>query len=460
MNDQQPLENIAPNRGTRAWRFAAAMLGPILALLCVIAFFAVADAVFADGTFWTFRNMRTVSVQTCVVAVAALGMTMVIVSGGIDLSAGTALALCATVLALGLREDVAFYCWQGDNFAGASRKLADAQDQLADASLKAAASPETASEKDALINIVAQRRETLLQIMVAKIETARRAEEKAASPALKKRRRAELQALEKKQVQLNDANFHLDDNRRWLSGVANAPATASLALLLGLLTGVLAGVVNGLLVSSLRVAPFIITLGAMTIYLGLGNLISGNVPVQPALDQIPHWLGDITRNSPDALWFGFPYGVWLVLVLAIGLALVLKYSVFGRHVFAIGSNEATARLCGIQISHVKIGVYGLSGLFLGVAGAYQFSRLSVGNPTSGLGLELRVIAAVVIGGASLNGGRGSVLGTLTGAAIMAVIASGCTQLGLENPIQDIILGGIIISAVTVDQIRQRRQEAS
>ncbi len=451
MNDQQPLENVAPNRGTRAWRFAAAMLGPILALLCVIAFFAVADAVFADGTFWTFRNMRTVSVQTCVVAVAALGMTMVIVSGGIDLSAGTALALCATVLALGLREDVAFYCWQGDNFAGASQKLADAQDQLADAA---------SSERDTLINIVAQRREALLQIVAAKIETARRAAEKAASPALKKRRQAELQALEKKQVQLNDANFHLDDNRRWLSGVANAPATAPLALLLGLLTGVLTGVINGLLVSSLRVAPFIITLGAMTIYLGLGNLISGNVPVQPALDQIPHWLADITRNSPDALWLGFPYGVWLLLVLAVGLAVVMKYSVFGRHVFAIGSNEATARLCGIKISRVKIGVYGLSGLFLGVAGAYQFSRLSVGNPTSGLGLELRVIAAVVIGGASLNGGRGSVLGTLTGAAIMAVIASGCTQLGLENPIQDIILGGIIISAVTVDQIRQRRQEAS
>jgi ribose transport system permease protein len=133
--------------------------------------------------------------------------------------------------------------------------------------------------------------------------------------------------------------------------------------------------------------------------------------------------------------------------------------VFGRHVFAVGSNEATARLCGINVPLVRIAVYTLSGFFVGIAGLYQFSRLTVGDPTSGTGKELPIIAAVVIGGGSLNGGRGSVLGTLTGALIMQVISSGCTSLRLPNPIQEIIIGGIIIAAVTIDQLRQRRQAA-
>jgi ribose/xylose/arabinose/galactoside ABC-type transport system permease subunit len=138
------------------------------------------------------------------------------------------------------------------------------------------------------------------------------------------------------------------------------------------------------------------------------------------------------------------------------LSLVLRYTVFGRHVFALGSNEQTARLCGLNVPALKVAVYTLSGLFVGLAGVYQFAKLKVGNPTSGLGMELKIIAAVVIGGASLSGGRGTVLGTLTGALLMQTIASGCTQLGLSNPVQDIILGIIIVAAVTVDQIRQRR----
>jgi ribose/xylose/arabinose/galactoside ABC-type transport system permease subunit len=156
---------------------------------------------------------------------------------------------------------------------------------------------------------------------------------------------------------------------------------------------------------------------------------------------------------------GLPSGVWLTLVMAAALAVVLRYTVFGRYVFALGSNEATARLCGINVRWNKIAIYTLGGLFVGIAGLYQFSRLTVGNPTSGAGLELKVIASVVIGGGSLNGGRGSVLGTLTGALIMSVITSGCTALGLTNPIQDMILGIIIVAAVTIDQLRQRKRAA-
>jgi ribose/xylose/arabinose/galactoside ABC-type transport system permease subunit len=151
--------------------------------------------------------------------------------------------------------------------------------------------------------------------------------------------------------------------------------------------------------------------------------------------------------------------VWLLLALAIVVAAVLRYTVFGRHVFAVGSNESTARLCGINVPLTRIAVYTIAGFFVGMAGLFQFSRLTVGDPTSGTGKELPIIEAVVIGGGSLSGGRGSILGTLTGALIMQVISSGCTALRQPNPIQEIIIGAIIVAAVTVDQFRQRRLAA-
>jgi ribose/xylose/arabinose/galactoside ABC-type transport system permease subunit len=191
-----------------------------------------------------------------------------------------------------------------------------------------------------------------------------------------------------------------------------------------------------------------------------------------AQNQVPEWLKAFTSTREKALWpsddwcpsamrsvtdwLQYPVGIWLGLLFAVVLAAVLRYTVFGRYVFALGSNEATARLCGVNVPLVRIVVYALGGLFVGLAGVYQFSRLSVGNPTGGGGLELRVIAAVVIGGGSLSGGRGSVLGTLAGAALMSVIASGCTQLGVPNPLQDVVLGVVIVAAVTLDQLRSRR----
>ncbi len=134
----------------------------------------------------------------------------------------------------------------------------------------------------------------------------------------------------------------------------------------------------------------------------------------------------------------------------------LRYTIFGRYVFALGSNESTARLCGINVPLVKIAVYTLAGLLIGIASICFFSRLNSGTPTSGTGMELKFIAAVVIGGGSLNGGRGTVLGTLAGTAIMGIIAGGCTLLGIQDPAQNILLGVIIIAAVSVDQLRQRR----
>jgi ribose transport system permease protein len=318
-------------------------IGPLAALMAVVLLFAVADWLVngEQARFWSMRSLRTVAVQTSTIAVAALGMTVIIIAGGIDLSVGTTLALAATVLALGLEQ-------------------------------------------------------------------------------------------------------------QWGVGLSIAACLA---------TGCLAGLINGLLTSLLKVVPFIITLGTMTAYLGLGKMLAKETSVRPASDLVPKWLPSLVTPLPKPLWLweplvpNFGWGVWLTLTLAILLAALLHLTVFGRHVFAIGSNPHAAQLCGIKVGRTKVLVYALAGLFTGTAGMYQFARISQGDPTSGLGLELKIIAAVVIGGGSLSGGRGSVVGTLTGAAIMLVIASGSTALGLHNPTQDIMIGVIIVAAVTLDQLR-------
>ncbi len=395
--------------GFRPWKLLNTTLGPLLALGLVILFFMVADNLQADGgTFSTVRNVQAIATQTATVAVAALGMTIIIIAGGIDLSAGTAIALCAVVLAWSLKADLPVVLVHGESEATARENLAQAgrQQEQIERKLSSAVDPPEALRSE---------------LAAAEKEVTRRTA-----------RLEEIQAV----------TPHL---RKW---------SAPLALIITLGVGAAAGFLNGLLVSSLRVIPFIVTLGTMQLYLGISKYMADETTVRPArATQVPPWISELLSLIQDASYFGLPLGVWLTLLLALILSGVLRYTVFGRYVFALGSNEATARLCGIHVSRNKIAVYTLAGLFVGMAGIYQFSRLSVGNPTSGIGLELRVIAAVVIGGGSLNGGRGSVLGTLTGAAIMTVITAGCTQLGLRNPVQDMILGIIIVAAVAFDQLR-------
>ena len=399
------------------WSLLGSTLGPFLALALVVGIFGVADhfekaSRNRDSTFLTSRNVRAIAAQTAVVAVAALGMTVVIISGGIDLSAGTAVALAATVLAWSLKEDVALLITQGDNVASAQEKVDSLKRELSQVKTRLESAP--ANEAQSL-----EQRRSELGSSITK------AEEKlerviAASPT-------------------------------W------TPWTPTIALLLAVATGCGCGLLNGLLISALRVGAFIVTLGTMTLFLGLAKMLANETTVRPVqATQVPEWLSSLLSIRNDNVVWGLPLGVWIVLGLALLLAGVLRYTVFGRYVFALGSNEATARLCGINVFRNKVLVYVLAGLFVGFAGVCLFARLSVGNPTSGTGLELKIIAAVVIGGGSLSGGRGSVLGTLTGAAIMEVISSGCTQLGLDNPVQDIILGVIIIAAVATDQARQRR----
>ena len=140
--------------------------------------------------------------------------------------------------------------------------------------------------------------------------------------------------------------------------------------------------------------------------------------------------------------------------------MLLHYTRFGRHVFAIGSNERMARLCGVPIDRTKVIVYTLNAALAGLAGVLQFSKLAVGDPTVAVGLELDVIAAVIIGGGSLLGGRGTIVGTAIGAAIMTVIQVGCSQLGLANWVQQIVTGGIIVVAVAIDRVRSAKMASA
>lgn len=432
------------------------LLGPVLALVCVVAFFAVADMIFADGTFASWRNLRTVIVQTCVVAVAALGMTIIIIAKGIDLSAGTALALCATTLAWGLREDVAYRSVHWTNFTNASQSLQEAQE--ARALLDKTGSAATDAQRDILDERVAQRRRALLAVARDKRDQLAATASSAAEGPDRRKARADLRVMEQRIAKIEDPAFQLRVDPTWLRGVPNSRWSAPLAVLIGVGTGLLAGFLNGLLTTRLRIVPFIVTLGTASIYLGLGNLLSGNVPIRPALDQVPNWISGIVSNRADALYFGFPLGVWVLVVLSVVVAFLLRLTVFGRHVFAIGSNEATARLCGINVTATRIAVYTLGGFFIGVAGLCYFGRLSTGNPTAGVGMELGIIAAVTIGGGSLSGGRGTVIGTLTGALTVAVIESGCNQLGLPDPIQLIVVGAAIVAAAAIDRWRQGGEE--
>jgi ribose transport system permease protein len=214
--------------------------------------------------------------------------------------------------------------------------------------------------------------------------------------------------------------------------------------------GAVCGAANGLLVTRLRVVPFIVTLGTMLLVRGAAKGLADERRIEAPIT----WLNDLLRTVRDGSGLLLPTGIWLTLVLAIVIALTLRYTRFGRHLVAIGSSERTARLCGVRINRTKIAVYTIAGACAALAGVMEFSKLSVGDPTVGVGLELDVIAAVIIGGGSLSGGKGSVVGTIAGAGIMAVIQIGCSQQGLPNWVQQIVTGSIIVGAVALDRWRQ------
>jgi len=229
------------------------------------------------------------------------------------------------------------------------------------------------------------------------------------------------------------------------------PGGALMAATGAVVVGALCGALNGLLVTQLRVAPFIVTLGTMLLVRGAAKGLSG----ERRLEAPATWLNDLLRTVQSGTGLLVPSGLWITAALAVVVACTLQYTRFGRHLFAIGSSERTARLCGVRITRAKIAVYTIAGALAALAGIMTFSKLSVGDPTVANGLELDVIAAVIIGGGSLLGGKGSVTGTIAGAAIMAIIQIGCSQQGLPNWVQQIVTGTIIVFAVWLDRWRQK-----
>ncbi len=342
--------------------------GPFLGLVLTILLFAwlTRDV----GTFMTAANWRTIGVQSIGVGIAALGMTMIMIAGGIDLSVGSVVAL-VTVFVVLLNS-------------GFEIPIPGVLVELTGGALS---------------------------------ETPR-------IPAL----------------------------------------PLALAMLGGVLLGGCCGLVNGLLVTRLRIVPFIVTLGTMKIFRGLAQWSAGNTTVYiDRKAKAPWFRGLMSTDSwlpePLSAWLGeigrLAPAVWVLFGLSILISLLLNRTLLGRHFYAVGSNEATAKLCGLNVPGTKLAVYGLGGLLTGIAGLSAFVYLDgAGDPTTAEGMELEVIAAVVIGGGSLRGGEGRVLGTLLGVLIIAVLENGCVHCGIPNAIQDVIVGAIIVAAVTLDRFRR------
>jgi ribose transport system permease protein len=226
----------------------------------------------------------------------------------------------------------------------------------------------------------------------------------------------------------------------------NYPVAAGVVT--GLAAGTACGFANGLMITTLRVSPFIVTLGTMGIYRGLALIISKGLPVQ----QIPDSFSFLAEGN----LLGVPFVLWILLVCAAATHVILQHTRLGRYAFSIGSNPEAAFYAGVPVRFHTTAVYALAGLLTGLAGMIESSRLMTGQPTSGQGYELTAIAAVVIGGGSLRGGEGSVLGTLIGAFIMGLLANGSDLLGVNPYWQQVVIGAVIIAAVALDEWRKRR----
>ncbi len=224
--------------------------------------------------------------------------------------------------------------------------------------------------------------------------------------------------------------------------------TVSGAILAGLLVGTVLGWFNGLVITRFKLPPFVATLGMLSIARGLTMLWTGGFPITR--------LGDSFGFIGSGHWLGLPMPVWISAVLVAASILLMKRTRFGRHVYAVGGSEKAARLSGLNVRRIKLLVYTLGGALAGVAGLLVTARLDSATPNAGLSYELDSIAAVVIGGTSLSGGRGTIMGTVLGCLIIGVLNNGLVLLEVSPFWQQVIKGLVILVAVAVDKMGARK----
>ncbi|MBB3237515.1 ABC transporter permease [Phyllobacterium endophyticum] len=237
-----------------------------------------------------------------------------------------------------------------------------------------------------------------------------------------------------------------------------------LGMAMGIAVGALCGVVNGIVVTKMRITPFVATLGMMLIARGTALQITGAAPISQLGEafgrlgngSLFRMIGMGSNGLPKVIFPGIPYPAILLVVVAVAVGFMLRRRSIGRHIYATGSNEEAARLSGVEVDRTKIAAYVMSGALAGLAGIVLMSRLVTAQPNEGVMYELDAIAAAVIGGASLMGGVGNVSGTMIGAFIIGVLRNGLNMAGVSAFIQQIIIGFVVIMAVYVDQLRSRR----
>lgn len=238
-----------------------------------------------------------------------------------------------------------------------------------------------------------------------------------------------------------------------MSGVfiVNMHLPLAVGVLGAILFGGLLGLVNGVNIAILKIPPFIATLAMMLVAQGLALVVSHSTPIY--FNDTPGYFAISTGNLIPGVQF--PNAVLVLAVLAVIASVLLNKTILGRYTYSIGSNEEATALSGISVRKWKIIVYTLAGLFIGLAGVMISARLGSAQPATGAGYELQAIAAVVIGGTSLAGGKGSIVGTIIGALIISVLNNGLQIMSIPQEWQNVILGCVILVAVYADMIRKR-----
>ncbi|HGE71745.1 TPA: ABC transporter permease [Candidatus Poribacteria bacterium] len=219
------------------------------------------------------------------------------------------------------------------------------------------------------------------------------------------------------------------------------------ALLIGIAVGIICGLINGGLISYLKLQPFLVTLGTMSLYRGLALIFCNGLPI---------------RNIPSAFLVGmnalnnsFPIPVIIMFAFSLLIGFLMRKTVIGEYIFAIGGNEEATRLSGIRVNEIKVLGYVISAIACTIAGIIFISRLGVADPQAGIGYELEAIAAAAVGGASLSGGKGSILGTIIGALLLSAIRNGLTLLNVQAFYQYVAVGIIIIIAISIDRFSRK-----